>query len=436
MSALATSDAVAGTPSNRQILAAIVFSCLGWSLDLYDLFLLLFVAPVVGRLFFPSDVPTLSLAAVYASFAVSLLMRPVGSALFGSIADRQGRKRAMVIAIVGVGIATALFGVLPTIADIGVVAPILFLLLRLVQGVFVGGVVASTHTIGTESVPERWRGVLSGFIGGGGAGIGALLASIALAVISAIFPGPQFAIWGWRCLFFTGLLSAALGLFVFRALEESPLWRQAAPAAKTQHPVGMLFRVPHRRVLLINLLLSTGGGAGYYLTSGFLPSFLKLVNRLDHADTAHILILGSLVTILASTAFGALSQGIGRKPTFLIAGILNIIALPILYLHMGAARDLADVTIFALIISFLGNIAYAPILIFFNERFPTTLRATGTGLSWNIGFALGGTTPLLVSLFSGSLAGIPHALAVFCVLLFLLYLIGALLVPETKGRLA
>ena len=100
---------------SRQMINAIIASLLGWSLDLFDLFILLYVAPVVGALFFPSTVPTLSLAAVYASFAVTLLMRPVGSAIFGHYADVHGRKNAMFVAIVGVGISTAAFGLLPTI---------------------------------------------------------------------------------------------------------------------------------------------------------------------------------------------------------------------------------------------------------------------------------------------------------------------------------
>src|SRR5246127_368462 len=142
-------DIAASAAASRQMRNAIVASVLGWSLDLFDLFILLYVAPVVGALFFPSTIPTLSLAAVYASFAVTLLMRSIGSALFGHYADVHGRKGAMMIALIGVGISTAAFGVLPTVAQAGVIAPVIFLILRLAQGVFVGGVVASTHTIGT-----------------------------------------------------------------------------------------------------------------------------------------------------------------------------------------------------------------------------------------------------------------------------------------------
>src|SRR5258708_21811003 len=134
---------------NRQMINAIIASVLGWSLDLFDLFILLYVAPVIGALFFPSTNATLSLAAVYASFAVTLLMRPIGSAIFGHYADVHGRKGAMLVAIVGGGVSTAAFGALPTIAQAGIVAPIIFLLLRLVQGIFGRCVVASTHTIRT-----------------------------------------------------------------------------------------------------------------------------------------------------------------------------------------------------------------------------------------------------------------------------------------------
>ncbi|MGA7803815.1 MFS transporter, partial [Bradyrhizobium sp.] len=193
---------------------AIIASVLGWSLDLFDLFILLYVAPVIGALFFPSSNPTLSLAAVYASFAVTLLMRPIGSAIFGHYADLHGRKGAMLAAIVGVGVSTAAFGLLPTIAQAGMVAPVIFVALRLVQGIFVGGVVASTHTIGTESVPAKWRGAMSGLVGGGGAGIGALLASFVFLITSSMFPGEAFAHWGWRVMFFSGLLTSLLGWFI------------------------------------------------------------------------------------------------------------------------------------------------------------------------------------------------------------------------------
>jgi MFS transporter, MHS family, proline/betaine transporter len=423
----------------RQMRNAMVASVLGWSLDLFDLFILLYVAPVIGALFFPSSVPTLSLAAVYASFAVTLLMRPVGSAIFGHYADVHGRKGAMLVAIVGVGVSTAAFGLLPTIAQAGFIAPVLFLILRLVQGIFVGGVVASTHTIGTESIKPAWRGAMSGLIGGGGAGIGALLASFVFLVTSSIFPGDAFAVWGWRCMFFSGLLSSLLGWFIFRNLEESPFFKeqQKQKAAGTfqapRAPVKVLFSKQHRNILLLNLLITFGGGAGYYLTSGYLPSFLKVVNGVPNNVSSLILMAASVAALISAILVGALSDLIGRKKTFLLVGVLMVVLLPVCYLGMAKTTDTTAITFYALAIAFLGNAGYAPILIFLNERFPTAIRASGTGLSWNIGFALGGMMPTFVSLASAGPAQIPMALSIFVAVIFTIYLIGALLIPETKG---
>lgn len=431
--------------TSRQVAAAVTASCLGWSLDLFDLFILLYVAPVVGAAFFPSDHPTISLAAIYASFAVTVLMRPVGSAVFGSYADAHGRKNAMTVAVVGVGIVTAAFGLLPTIQQVGVVAPVLFLLLRLVQGVFVGGVVASTHTVGTESVAPRWRGFLSGLIGGGGAGLGALLASAVFLLASSLFPGDAFAIWGWRFMFFCGLASSVLGFFVFNLLEESPIWRamdakraaaraSADSVTRTKSPLRTLFASEYRRVLLINLLITAGGGSAYYLTSGLMPTLLKVVGKLPNQTSSLILMVASAAAIVASMLVGTLSDWIGRRLTFRLFGVVNLVLLPILFLSMPGASGTQQFALYAAGICFLGNAIYAPILIFLNERFPTAMRASGTGLSWNIGFAIGGTMPTWVSLTSGSPDNLPMTLAVFSGIVTLVFLLGSFAIPETRGR--
>jgi MFS family permease len=431
-------DTVAG----RQMLVAVVASTLGWALDLFDLFILLFVAPIVGRLFFPSSVATLSLAAVYASFAVTLLMRPVGSALFGSYADRRGRKGAMIVAVVGVGVSTALFGALPTFGQIGIAAPIIFLVLRLVQGVFVGGVVASTHTIGTESVPAKWRGAMSGLVGGGGGGIGALLASFFYLVTSAAFPGEQFAVWGWRFMFFSGILSAALGVFIFGSLEESPIWarlereRAARGQSAVRSPVGALFSREFGGVMLVNIMLTTGAGAGYYLTSGFLPTFLKVVVRLPDQTASLILIAGSLFAIVCGISMGHLSTHIGRRRSFIAMGVLRVVLLPFCFVAMAdAGGDAMRIVGLVIVMTFLATGSYAPLLIFLNERFPTALRSTGTGLSWNIGFAIGGIMPTFVSLASPTTDDLPLALGIFLAAISAIFLMGALAAPETKGDL-
>src|SRR6202000_1674869 len=222
-----------------------------------------------------------------------------------------------------------------------------------------------------------------------GAGIGALLSSIIFLITSSIFPGDAFAVWGWRCMFFSGLLSSLLGWFIFSNLEESPFFKErqrqkaANSADKPVAPVKALFSSEWRNVLLLNLLITFGGGAGYYLTSGYLPSFLKVVNNIPNNISSLILMGGSIMALISAILIGALSDAIGRKKTFILAGLCMIVLLPICYLGLAAAKDTAVIAFYAFAIAFLGNAGYAPVLIFLNERFPTEIRASGTGLSWN-----------------------------------------------------
>lgn len=430
-------------PTTRQTAAAALASLFGWGLDLFDLFILLYVAPVVGALFFPADKPMLSLAGAYASFAVTLLIRPLGSALFGAYADRLGRRRALMVAVVGVGLSTAAFGLLPTVGQIGYAATAIFLVFRLIQGIFVGGVVAASHTIGTESVPERWRGLMSGSVGGGGAALGGLLASLVFSIVSILAPGEAFAIWGWRLMFFSGLLTSVVGLILFGNLEESPIFRQLqaqkaarrSEAAPVASPVRTLFSAEHARSFVLAVLLSFGGGSAYYLTSGYLPTVLKLVNGLPNATASVMLIGASFAAAVGACGIGELSQHIGRKRSFLIMGTVRLVAFPTLFLALGRTSDPFEIGIYVMLLAFIANGSYGPLLIFLNETFPTALRATGTGLSWNIGFALGGMLPTLVSLTADGPGQITTVLAIFTTLVTIVYLIGAVMMPETRGNL-
>jgi MHS family proline/betaine transporter-like MFS transporter len=441
-SVASTPDSVRALASKRQIVAASIASLFGWGLDLFDLFILLYVAPVVGALFFPAENPLLSLAGAYASFAVTLLIRPLGSAIFGSYADRVGRRRALMIAVSGVGIATAIFGILPTVPQIGWAATALFLVFRLVQGVFVGGVVAASHTIGTESVSERWRGLMSGSVGGGGAAMGGLFASLIFYVVSLLAPGAAFAQWGWRVMFFSGLLTSIVGLVIFRNLEESPIFaelkaRKATEVslAPVESPLRVLFSKAYLPGFLGTLLLSFGGGSAYYLTSGYFPAFFKVVNNLPNATSSLMLVAANVVAAIGATLWGEVSQHIGRRMSFLIIGVIRLFAFPILFIAMGNTTDVTMILVYALLIAFIANASYGPLLIFLNERFPTALRATGTGLSWNVGFALGGILPTFISLIASSASQIPMVLAVFTFVVTLIYLIGAFMAGETRGNL-
>jgi MHS family proline/betaine transporter-like MFS transporter len=421
-------------PRSTSPRAAVFASVAGWSFDLFDLFLLLYVAGPISKNIFPSTSPTLAMAAVFGSFAVTVVMRPAGAAIFGELADRKGRKATMVLVMGGVGVTTAAMGLVPSHASVGVLAPILFLALRIAQGLFVGGVTATTHTLGTESIGARWRGLMSGLIGAGGAGLGAALASLAYIVVTAIFPGPAFDQWGWRVLFFCGLLSALLSLFVLRKVEESPEFqaKQRAPVAFRE-----LIRGRGKKILALNIAVAAGGGAQYYLTSGYLPTLLSEVVGVPAGQRGTILLVSGVMVIGAAIAAGHLSERLGRRRTMLGFGLCNLVALPLLTWGIASAGGDrgAVVALLCVVMVMLSNAAYAPLMIFLNEQYPTELRARGTAVSWNLGFMLGGLMPTLVSLLSPELSDVPSRLAIFLVGATLVFVIAILAGPETRGAL-
>lgn len=432
-------------PQPRSPVSAVISSLMGWSFDLFDLLVLLYVAGPVGKQIFPVKSATLSLALVFASFGVSVLMRPAGAALFGQLTDRDGRKRIMVVVLLGVGIATAAMGLVPTYAAIGIAAPIIFILLRVIQGLFVGGVTATSHTLGTESVPERWRGLTSGLIGGGGAGIGGGLASISFIVISKIFPGSAFTTIGWRVMFFMGLVLSLVSLIVLYRSKESPLWEEAQQRAKHSGVAVVTQKIRFRDlissrykvILLINIGLAAGAGAQYYLTSGFLPTLYGSVMKVPVASRGGILLALSLVVIVASCVAGELSEHFGRRRMLIIIGIVNIICLPILIsiLVRVNPHDTGVILLVSGVLVFLSNASYAPLIIFFNERYPTEMRSRGTAVSWNTGFMIGGLLPTFVSLVSSSVMDIPHELIYFVIASVAVFLIAGFWSPETRGAL-
>ncbi|MGO9017898.1 MAG: MFS transporter [Syntrophobacteraceae bacterium] len=422
-------------PSKKQIIMALFASVAGFSLDLFDLFLLLYVAPTIGKLFFPAVIPTLSLAGAYAAFATSCVVRPLGSIVFGGYADKHGRKKALFLSMGGVGIITTLMGALPTVSMIGVFAPVVFIFFRLMQGLFVGGVIASTHTIGTETVPASWRGWVSGLVSGGGGGLGAILASAVFYIMSTLFPGPSFETWGWRCMFFSGLLSAVFALLILHKLNESPFFLEAQrkKAIVKRAPIRVIFSPEYRMISIVNIVIVLGGASIYYLTSGYMPTFLGVINKLDKPVAAKILMWGGVVAIITPIITGQLSEIFGRRKVFIGAAIADFIIFGFAgYGRLAGFSGLANITIFALLIICVGNAP--PVLIFLNERFPTAIRATGTAVCWNIGFAIGGLMPMLVSALSPQVSDIPSRLTWFLIILTACMLCGILIAPETKGK--
>jgi len=204
-----------------------------------------------------------------------------------------------------------------------------------------------------------------------------------------------------------------------------------------KYPLSVVLSGEHRNTLLINIMIVAGGGSAYYLTSGYLPTFLNAVLKVPAATTGPLLIASSALIIFAAMFFGQLSEWIGRKSAILIIGVLDLIVIPLGLLQFGAtpASDVGMITFWVMVLTFFGQSAYAPVMVFLNERFPTAIRASGTALSWNIGFAIGGILPTFVTGTSPTVADIPSRLAIFVAVMLVVYIIGGLVIAETKGNL-
>ena len=210
----------------------IVFaSWFGWALDGYDLVLMLFVISSVNQLFFYSGDPAISLLATFATYIVALVMRPVGGAVFGNFGDKHGRKKTMVITIIGFSTVTFMTGLLPTLQTAGIVAPILLIILRFVQGLFAGGEWASGSVITMEMVPKKMRGLLSGFVQSGYS-FGFVLASFVYGIMLSLYPGHAFIEIGWRLMFFTGLVPGIIALIIRIKMVESKIWLESKRTKK------------------------------------------------------------------------------------------------------------------------------------------------------------------------------------------------------------
>ena len=257
-------------------------------------------------------------------------------------------------------------------------------------------------------------------------------------LVSPLLPGQLYVEWGWRVMFVSGLLSSLLGLLVFTRLQESPMWEalQRAPGqpgalpAPVQAGPRLAAFVP---AILLGIVLTTAGGGLSYLTSGYLPTFMKLVNHVAPRDLGMILSLSALAVIASSVLSGHLSDVIGRKPAMLLYGAGSLVAIPLLYLGLAQATSLLRIGVYSVLLSAVGTFCYAPLLIVLNERFPTAIRSSGTAVSWNIGFALGGSMPVLVSLVARGSGGLAGALALCTAALAVAYLLAAWRTPPRRN---
>jgi len=417
----------------------IVFaSWFGWALDGYDLVLMLFVISSVNQLFF-SDNSAISLLATFATYIIALVMRPIGGALFGNFGDKYGRKKTMMVTIVGFSIVTFATGLLPTWQTVGIVAPILLIFLRFVQGLFAGGEWASGSVITMEMVPKKTRGLLSGFVQSGYS-FGFVLASVMYLLVLNIFPNDEFVEIGWRILFFTGLIPGLLALIIRVKMVESEVWLESKEQRKEIHktPLKNILsdRVQRKRIFLA-LIIMTGLMYSYYTSIGFMPVFLENYVEINKNDVAIIMIEVTVAALLGTVFTGLVSQIIGRMKIITIFAIASILlSVPLLY-GLFISTNIHEKIFFASLLIFLSATAFGPMPAFLSERFPTEIRNTASGLVYNGGLIIGSWSPIVaISLLSNtkSLSPIliPLVLALNISIGAIILLIGSRLNPDTR----
>jgi MHS family proline/betaine transporter-like MFS transporter len=374
------------TRRRRTILAGIAGNVMEW----YDFSVYGYFAAVIGRQFFPAKDPASSLLASFGVFAAGFLMRPIGSLVFGHVGDKLGRKSALTASVLMMAVPTFLVGLLPTWREIGVAASALLVLLRLLQGMSVGGEWSTSAIFLVErSAPGR-RGRL-GSLATSGACVGVLLGSGVGAALTTILPREAVESWGWRVPFLVGVILGGVGLWIRRNWTEAPPDEgQPAPA---RSPVREAFAGEWRMILRL-IGLNAMGAVSFYLCFVYVTTWLRQVDRLETSQALDINTVAIAALALLVPAAGALSDRIGRKPLLLTAAAgVVILAWPLFWLMSRPDPwvILAGQLGFAVLSACFWGASPTTMV----EIVPSRLRCTIVAVGYNTGLAiLGGLTPI------------------------------------------
>ena len=403
----------------RGIVAGVVGNMLEW----YDFVLFGFLAAEIGAHFFPASNPTASLLAAYGTFAAGFIMRPVGGALFGWVGDRFGRKQALIWSVLAMAFPSFFIGLLPSEATIGLAAPVLLVVFRLLQGLAVGGeYMASSVFLVEGAMPGKcgWMGSWSPF----GAFAGTLLGSAAGAIVNAILPPDAVMAYGWRIPFIVGLAVGLGGLFIRRHFVERVPHQ---PPAKS--PLGESFR-NHWRTILHLVALVAGLAVGFYTVFVYAATWLAQVASVPARTAFEINTLAMAISLGVILYTGWLSDRIGRRRVLVVAsGLLMVLALPLMALM--ARGHTGGIVVGQVVLAMLVGAASGVLPATMAELAPWRVRGTVLSVAYNLGMALlGGTTPL-VAAWLVSRSGYAVAPAWYLTAAGAVAFVAAILLPKT-----
>ncbi|MGH3435207.1 MAG: MFS transporter [Sciscionella sp.] len=391
-----------------------------------------YLATTISAVFFPTASPTVGLLATFGVFAISFVVRPFGGILWGHLGDKYGRKSALSISILIMSGATFVIAILPTYASVGLLAPVLLLLVRLVQGFSAAGEYAGASAFLAEYAPDRKRGLHTSVVPASTAA-GLLFGSVLATLLTAGLGGQQMATFGWRLPFLLALPLGLVGWYIRSRLEDTPLFRSLE---KTEHvartPMKETF-LTYRKPIVLAFGVTLLNAVGFYMLLSYMPTYLSTELHFGQVQS-FIATTISLITYIAFIfASGALSDRVGRKTMLIAASALFVVLTVPLFILLGQASFIGVVLI-AVLLGALLTMNDGTLACFLTEAFPTRVRYSGFAFSFNTANALfGGTAPFVATLLIG-VTGSKLAPAWYLVGAAALTLLAMLSSRETAGK--
>jgi metabolite-proton symporter len=420
------------TARSDSIRPVILASFIGTTIEWYDFFLYGTAAALVfNKLFFPTLDPLAGTLSAYGTFAVGFLARPLGGAVFGHYGDRVGRKQMLVWSLMIMGVATALIGVLPTYATIGVWAPILLVVVRFAQGIGVGGEWGGAVLMAVEHSGGRSRG-LHGSWPQMGVPAGLLLSTGIFALLSSRLPEAEFLAWGWRVPFLLSTLLIGIGMFVRLRLLETPAFtREIARQAPPTAPLLEVFRL-HPREVLVGMGMRFAQNVLFYIFTVFVLSYGEKTLGYSKATMLAGVATGATVGLVSIPLFAALSDRWGRRPVYLLGAVLSLLyAFPFFWLLGQGPGFVALAIVLGLNVG--QDMMYGPQAAYFAELFSTRVRYSGASLIYQLTSVFsGGLAPFIATLLLARHGA--DAVAMYMAGSCALTVVATLAAPETHKR--